>query len=100
MSKIDELISLIKESETVIRFNKLRSYIYANEEYLNKYNEIIELQKKALRTKNKELLVEIENKLNLLTDDVVISEYLSLLEEINDISKTINNIITYGLEER
>ena len=98
MSKIDELIDLIKNDESIIRYKKLEKIINQNEQLKENYKKMFVIQKKIVQKKNtKSWTLEIQTlynqNLEKLHSHYLMGEYLDLLENINNELQLITKII-------
>lgn len=98
MSKIDELYQELKTNEEIIRAQQLKNIITSLPEYLERFNQILALQKQIVNLEYTSGAIQLEAKsryeslLQELLESPVISEYLSTLEEINDLVQTISSL--------
>lgn len=105
MISLKNLISEIEQDESVIRFKILLRFVDQNENLKNDYKELLNLQKKMVndREKNPENLEKSTQKYEKaksdLTSNIVISEYLDLLDELNSDLQLIQNIIEFELSK-
>lgn len=99
MSKIKELITLIKDDETIIRFKELENIIDHNRSIKTDFDELLHLQKIMVKKEfNKEKSFDQAKKkydaqLNKVLQYPVIEEYLDLLDIINNDLSLIKSII-------
>lgn len=99
MNKVDILINEIKNDETIKRFKLLENVIDQDKNINDNFKKLLDLQKIMVndREKNKENF-EVSKKIyetakTALTSNIVISEYLDLLEEVNYDLQMIQSII-------
>jgi cell fate (sporulation/competence/biofilm development) regulator YmcA (YheA/YmcA/DUF963 family) len=103
LNSLKKLINELQKDESIIRFKILLRFVDQDKNMQNDYKNLLELQKKMVndREKNKKNL-EISTKnyelaKTNLTSNIVISEYLELLEDINSDLQMIKNIIEFEL---
>lgn len=98
MSKIDELYQGLKTNEEINRAQLLKNIITSRPEYLEQFNQILTLQKQIVNLEyssgaiQSDAKSQYESLLQELLESPVISEYLSTLEEINDLVQTISSL--------
>ena len=99
---MNSLVNLLKElenDELILRFKKIEKIIDQDKEITDNFNNLLELQKKMVndREKNRKNLDEstrqYEKAKSALTGNLLISEYLELLEDINYDLQMIKEII-------
>lgn len=99
MNKLDNLIAELQKSEVIKRFKELEKIIDQDKKLQANYQLLLDLQKKMVKdqTLNSNNLIEskkaYEEQLKLLSKNLIIEEYLDLLEEINEDLQTIQEII-------
>lgn len=108
MSKLDNLLKVLNESEVVKRYKVLEKLINQDEILSANYKLLLELQKvmvqeKTLNTlKYTEAKEKYEKQLEIVYKNLIIEEYLDILEEINEdiqlIQEMINNDIQIDFE--
>ena len=103
MSKIDDLLNAIENSELMSRGIRLKQLIEANPDYIDRFNAILDMQKEIVRLEFATGILQIEEKkryesqLHDLLDSPLISEYLLTIEELNDVIQTITSIMNEQL---
>ncbi len=95
VNKLDDLISAIETNETVKRFKTLHELVTHDEVLLDKYQKFLYEQRQMVSKKNSMSKEEYDLKLQELTDDPIISEYLMLVEEVNYLASEINKILNF-----
>jgi len=99
LNKLTELITELNKDELIIRFKKLEKIIDQDEQISDNYKNLLELQKKMVndREKNNGNFVKsnkiYEEAKSAITSNIMISEYVELLEEINYDLQMMQNII-------
>lgn len=103
MTKVDELLSALENHELLRRGKQLRRLIEENSQYIEKFNAILDMQKEIVRLEYATGVLQIEEKkqyeleLQELLDTPLISEYLLIIEELNDLVQTLSNILSEAL---
>ena len=103
MTKVDELLSALENHELLRRGKQLRRLIEENPQYIEKFNAILDMQKEIVRLEYATGVLQIEEKkqyeleLQELLDTPLISEYLLIIEELNDLVQTLSNILSEAL---
>ena len=98
LTKTDELVNYIKESETFKKYQELKGQIKSNKEIMKLINEVKNLQKKAVKKEyNHEDVTninnEINNKLNELDEYPIYKEMTYLEEDLNNLFISIKNML-------
>ncbi len=99
MNSLNKLINELKKDELIVRFQKLEKIIDQDREISIKFKNLLELQKKMVndREKNQKNFQHsskiYESAKSALTSNIVIHEYIDLLEDINYDLQMIQNII-------
>lgn len=98
MSKIEELIDLIKNDPLIIRYKKLEKIIDQDEQLKEDYNQLLTLQKKLVQNEytnssTLEIQASYNQHLEKLHSHYLMGEYLELLENINNDLQLITKII-------
>ena len=89
----------MQKDELIIRYKKLEEIIDRDKEISVNYKNLLELQKKMVndREKNRSNLENSTRNYEIaksaLTSNIIVSEYIELLEEINYDLQMIQNII-------
>ena len=98
MSKIEELYQGLDSNEEIKRGRQLKAIIINHPEYLERFSRILALQKQIVNLEYTSGMVQTEAKaryeteIEELLESPVISEYLSTIEEINDLVQTIASL--------
>jgi cell fate (sporulation/competence/biofilm development) regulator YmcA (YheA/YmcA/DUF963 family) len=99
MTKLDRLISIIQEDPNVIRFKQLEAIIDHDVELQTKYKDVLDAQKVMVQKEamqHKDYLDAKEHYESLqdhLLQHVLMSEYLDLLQILNEDINLIQTII-------
>lgn len=109
MKTLNKLTQELEKSEQVLRFRLLEQVIFNDSDLLSRYKIMSDKQKKMVNDKefgkknyvNSKL--DYENYRNNLMSNIVVGEYLTLLNDINDDLNMLKNIISdevnLGFEE-
>ena len=103
MSKVDELLIVLKDHELIQHGKRLKQLIEDNPAYIEQFNAILAMQKRIVQLEyaTGELQIEAkkqyESELQELLDSPLISEYLLTVEELNDLVQTITRIFNEAL---
>ena len=105
MKEKEKLISMLLENEEIKRYKRIEKHINENKKLKAKMNELKSIQKQLVNAKeiNKiNAIEEFQNRYNLLLNEIeeypLMSDYLALQSEINDMMKEIVSIIEDGIE--
>jgi len=99
LSKLDELIQLIQNDEQIQRFKELELVIDHNQDIQEKFNKLLELQKRMVQQevqKHKnypQSKTAYDKAYQDLRENLLVEEYLELLEYINNDINFIQSII-------
>jgi cell fate (sporulation/competence/biofilm development) regulator YmcA (YheA/YmcA/DUF963 family) len=104
MSEKEKLIEMIKNSEIILRYQRLEKVLNENQEIKEKLNHLKSIQKTLVQKKTQGLdIKEIELFYQNLLEEMhlfpLLSEYLTLQEEINEMIQQIAFIIEKGINE-
>ncbi len=100
LTKLQELINEIKKDANIQRFQQLEKIIDQDENLKIQHSKLLNIQKKLVQSEyyksaNLETIkAEYETVYNTLIEHVLMSEYLDLLQSINDDLQLIERIIT------
>lgn len=103
MNNLKKLINELEKDESIIRFKNLLRFVDQNEKLQKDYKNLLDLQKKMVndQEKNRNNMHKSEKAYETakteLSTNVVISEYLQLLEDINNDIQMIQNIIEFEI---
>ncbi len=106
MSEKDKLIEMIETHPDIIRYKKIEKLINEHQELKDKFNELKAIQKQLVNAKQiqkKEAILHFEKQylelLSTIENYPLMSEYLALQNDINDMLQEITKIIEEGIEE-
>ena len=100
LNNLKELIKLLNQDENIKRFKELEAIIDHDKNLQNDYQTLKDLQKQLVQAKHynsakqKDLEAVYNAHFEKLQSHVLMSEYLDLLESINNDLQLIQNIIT------
>lgn len=100
MNKLNELTNELKNSETIKRFKQLESIIDHDEILKKDYELLKKLQKELVQAETKksanlsEIREEYNTQLEKVNQHVLLSEYVDLIQSINEDLQLIQTIIT------
>ncbi len=99
MNKMDSLVEAIKSHELVMKAQKLKEIIENDSKLLEDFKNIQAIQKQLVQLeyakspKQISLKKQYEMAMNGLLETVAVSEYLAVIEELNDLIQTLTKII-------
>lgn len=99
MNSLKKLINELQKDDSIIRFKILLRFVDQDKNMQNDYKNLLELQKKMVNDREKNpgnfenSKREYEKVKRNLSSNIVISEYLDLLDEINYDLQMIQKII-------
>ena len=100
LTNLTKLIELINEDTTIKRFKELESIIDQDDKLSQDFEDLQSLQKIMVNAETKKTKNEVEAttsyniQLNKVMDHYLMSEYLDLLEVVNNDLQLIKDIIT------
>ena len=104
MSEIDKLLQLIEDDPVVIRYRQIEEKMNLSKEVKREINQLKAIQKQLINARHigkteaiKKFEKDYDEKLLAIESYPLMSEYLSLQEEINDMLQTVLQIIEDGL---
>ncbi len=103
MNKVDELLNALEGHELIERGKHLKLLIEANPTYIEQFNAVLAMQKQIVQLEyaTGELQIEAKKRyefnLQELLDSPLISEYLLIIEELNDLIQTLTSIMNENL---
>jgi cell fate (sporulation/competence/biofilm development) regulator YmcA (YheA/YmcA/DUF963 family) len=105
MTEKNKLISMLLENEEIKRYKRIEKHINENKKLKAKMNELKSIQKQLVNAKEvnkKNAIEEFQNRYDLLLNEIeeypLMSDYLALQSEINEMMKEIVAIIEDGIE--
>ena len=106
MTEKEKLIQMILENEDIKRYKKIEKLINENKELKAKINELKSIQKQIVNAKEIQKLEAVksfEARYNARLEEVesypLMSEYMALQGDINEMLQAIQNIIQDGIEK-
>jgi cell fate (sporulation/competence/biofilm development) regulator YmcA (YheA/YmcA/DUF963 family) len=106
MNAREKLIHMIEENEDVQRYKRIEEIINHNQELKTKFNELKSVQKQLVNAKHigkKEAIDAFQVQYDALYEAIeaypLMSDYLALQSDINDMIQTVVNILEEGLEK-
>lgn len=104
MSEIDQLIDMIKNNESIKRYQRLEKLLNENQDLKEKLEDLKSIQKTLVQKKTygqdtSQIEATYHQKLEETHLFPLLSEYLSLQEEINDMIQQIAFIIENGINQ-
>lgn len=100
MNKLTDLTNELKNNESIKRFKQLESIIDHDENLKNDYELLKNLQKKLVQAETKksanlsDIKQEYDTQLEKVNQHVLLSEYVDLIQSINEDLQLIQTIIT------
>lgn len=99
LNSLENLKKALNEDENIKRFKQIEAIIDKDENLLNHYKKLQDLQKVMVQKEAKKLNAEEATKkyndqMQLVLDHVLMSEYMDLLEVVNEDLQFIKSIIT------
>lgn len=105
MSEREKLIQMIKENEEIIRYKKIEKLINEHKEIKTKIQQLKAIQKQLVNAKEigkVEAVHTFQQKFDALYQEIeefpLMSEYMALQSDINDMLQAIQDIIQDGIE--
>lgn len=105
MNKREEFLKLLENNPIIERYKKLEAVINKDNELKNKIQNLKNIQKQLVNAKeyNKHKMIEMyENKYDMLYNEIseipLLSEYLALQSDINELLQDVQEIIQVGIE--
>ncbi len=104
MTEKEKLIKMIEDNQQIQRYKKIEKAINSNLELKAKINKLKALQKQLINAKHiekKEAILDLEKQyetvLNEIEEYPLMSDYLALQGDINEMIQTIQSIIEEGI---
>jgi len=102
MIDTDGFIDTLKSLSQYRRLIELRKMIVENPDYLRLYSEYQILKRESVKSAvyghNNTFQKEAEEKLNLIMSDVILCEYVTLLEQLNELVQSVQEYINKSLQ--
>ncbi|MCR3906772.1 MAG: YlbF family regulator [Tenericutes bacterium] len=106
MTEKEKLIKMIMENEEIQRYKRIENHINKNKVLKRKINELKAIQKQMVNAKEigkKEAIKSFEKRYEQQLSEIegypLMSEYLALQGDINDMIQSIISIIEEGIEK-
>jgi len=106
MTEKEKLIQMIEEDEEIQRYKQIELAINQNRELKAKFNELKSVQKQLVNAKHigkKEAIDAFQTRYDALYEAIeaypLMSDYLALQSDINDMIQSIVGILEEGLEK-
>lgn len=106
MTEKEKLIQMIEEDEEIQRYKRIEQAINQNRELKAKFNELKNVQKQLVNARHigkKEAIDAFQTRYDALYEAIeaypLMSDYLALQSDINDMIQSIVGIIEEGLEK-
>lgn len=104
---IDDLLNEFEKLPEVKNARLLKQKIEGNPAYFEKMNKLLNIQKKLIRARaygNDEQIMSLqktyEHTFAILESDPLVSEYLDVLDKINEKAQTIQDVIHAALDDK
>ncbi|MDD3957522.1 MAG: YlbF family regulator, partial [Candidatus Izemoplasmatales bacterium] len=103
MNRIDAFFEALTQHPTYVRVQQLKATILSRPEYQERFSRYLEKQKKHVQKfphslKSLDSLTpDLHEELSAMSQDPLISEYLDLLDELNDLVQNIQEMINLSL---
>ncbi|MBN2299855.1 MAG: YlbF family regulator [Acholeplasmataceae bacterium] len=106
MTEKDKLIRMILENEDVIRYKKIEKIINNDKKLKTQMSQLKAIQKQLINAKQiekKQAIIELESRYQMLLKEIeetpLMSDYLALQGDINEMLHSIQDIIEAGIEK-
>ena len=106
MTEKEKLIQMLLENEDIQRYKRIEKHINTNKELKAKFNELKAIQKQLVNAKHigkveaiKSFQERYDECLEAIESYPLMSDYLALQSDINEVVQTIINIIEDGIEK-
>ncbi len=106
MTEKEKLIQMILENESIQRYRRIEELINGNKELKAKIGELKSIQKQLVNAKEigkTEAIMTFQKRYDLLLESIeeypLMSDYLALQSDINEMLQTIVSIIEDGIEK-
>lgn len=106
MTEKEKLIQMIEEDEEIQRYKRIELAINQNRELKAKFNELKSVQKQLVNAKHigkKEAIDAFQTRYDALYEAIeaypLMSDYLALQSDINDMIQSIVGILEEGIEK-
>lgn len=106
MNEKEKLIQMIEKNEEIQRYKRIESIINNNKKLKTKVNQLKALQKQLINAKQvgkTQAIAEFESRYQVLYNEIeeypLMSDYLALQGDINEMIQSIQSIIEEGIEK-
>jgi cell fate (sporulation/competence/biofilm development) regulator YmcA (YheA/YmcA/DUF963 family) len=106
MTEKEKLIQMLLENEDIQRYKRIEKHINTNKELKAKFNELKAIQKQLVNAKHigkseaiKSFQERYDECLEAIESYPLMSDYLALQSDINEVVQTIISIIEDGIEK-
>lgn len=106
MNEKDKLIQMIKDNEEIQRYVRIEKVINSNRDLKKKFGQLKVIQKQLINAKHiekKQAVIDLEKRYQEVLNEIetypLMSDYLALQGDINELLQTIQSIIEDGIEK-
>ncbi|MBU1143941.1 MAG: YlbF family regulator [Firmicutes bacterium] len=106
MTEKEKLIQMLLENDDIQRYKRIEKHINSNKELKAKFNELKAIQKQLVNAKHigkaeavKTFQERYDACLEVIESYPLMSDYLALQSDINEVLQTVINIIEDGIEK-
>jgi cell fate (sporulation/competence/biofilm development) regulator YmcA (YheA/YmcA/DUF963 family) len=106
MTEKEKLIHMLQNDEDIQRYKRIEAYINSNKELKRKMAELKALQKQLVNAKHigkKDAVESFQSRYDALLNEIenypLMSDYMALQSDINDMMQAIVEIIETGIEK-
>lgn len=106
MTEKEKLIQMLLENEDIQRYKRIEKHINSNKELKAKFGELKSIQKQLVNAKHigkTEAIKTFQERYDACLEAIesypLMSDYLALQSDINEVVQTIINIIEDGIEK-
>jgi cell fate (sporulation/competence/biofilm development) regulator YmcA (YheA/YmcA/DUF963 family) len=106
MTEKEKLIQMLLENDDIQRYKRIEKHINSNKELKAKFNELKAIQKQLVNAKHigkTEAIKTFQERYDLCLEVIesypLMSDYLALQSDINEVLQTVINIIEDGIEK-
>jgi len=106
MNEKEKLIQMIENNEDIQRYKRIEKQINENKDIKQKINQLKSIQKQLVNAKHigkQEAVKQFQSRYDELLEEIenypLMSEYMALQSDINDMIQSIIDIIEQGIEK-
>ncbi len=106
MTEKEKLIQMIKENDEIKRYARIEKLINENKDLKKKFGQLKVIQKQLINAKHiekKQAVIDLEKRYQEVLDEIetypLMSDYMALQGDINEMVQTIQSIIEDGIEK-